>query len=212
MSVKHGLLALLNRQSMHGYELRRELVDELGPEWTVNYGQVYSTLERLVRDGLVVQSETVSSEEAPDRKLYTVTPAGRTHLRQWFLSPIEGIEAGRDELFAKILLGLTGDVPIDEIIQIERKAQLRRIGELTAAKERLDPQLDLTAVLSADLSIAKTEAVIRWLDAAEAKIARTATSELRGVSRDDAPDAVPPPSDSLSDRPHERRSPETESR
>ena len=77
MSVKHGLLAVLDRRSMHGYELRKELVDGLGPEWNVNYGQVYSTLERLVRDGLCVQSETVSVADAPDRKLYTVTPAGR---------------------------------------------------------------------------------------------------------------------------------------
>ena len=60
MSVKHGLLAVLDRHSMHGYDLRRELEVELGPEWAVNYGQIYSTLERLVRDGLVVQSETVS--------------------------------------------------------------------------------------------------------------------------------------------------------
>ncbi len=82
MSVKHGLLAVLNRRSMHGYELRKELVDGLGPEWNVNYGQVYSTLERLVRDGLCVQSETVSVVDAPDRKLYTVTPAGRAELQE----------------------------------------------------------------------------------------------------------------------------------
>ena len=87
MSVRHGLLAVLNRRSMHGYELRKELVDGLGPEWNVNYGQIYSTLERLVRDGLCVQSETVSVVDAPDRKLYTVTPAGRAELRSWFLTP-----------------------------------------------------------------------------------------------------------------------------
>ena len=73
MSVKHGILAVLERRSMHGYELRRDLEDELGPAWAVNYGQIYTTLERLVRDGLVVQSETVSTADAPDRKLYTVT-------------------------------------------------------------------------------------------------------------------------------------------
>ena len=90
MSVKYGLLAVLDRHSMHGYDLRRELEVELGPEWAVNYGQIYSTLERLVRDGLVVQSETVSSAEAPDRKLYTVTPGGRAELREWFLTPVGG--------------------------------------------------------------------------------------------------------------------------
>ena len=53
---------------MHGYDVRRELESELGSEWSVTYGQVYTTLERLVRDGLVVQSDTVAGADAPDRK------------------------------------------------------------------------------------------------------------------------------------------------
>lgn len=183
MSVRHGLLALLDRRSMHGYELRRELEDELGPEWAVNYGQVYSTLERLVRDELVVQSETISTAEAPDRKLYTVTPKGRAHLRQWFLTPIGGIETSRDEMYAKVLLALTGDVDIEEVVQVERKAQLRRIGQLTTLKEQLDPELELSSVLYLDMSIMKTEAIITWLDTAEARIRKAVTSGATGVTR-----------------------------
>lgn len=184
MSVKYGLLALLERQSMHGYDLRREFVDELGPEWAVNYGQIYSTLERLVRDGLVVQSETVSTDEAPDRKLYTVTPAGRSSLRQWFLTPTESVEAGRDELFAKVLLALTGDVDVKDVIQTERKGNLRRIGRMTELKERLDPDLDLAAILHLDMSIMKCEAVINWLDTAESRINKATVSEAAGLDRD----------------------------
>jgi len=182
MSVKHGLLAALNRRSMHGYELRKELVDGLGPEWNVNYGQIYSTLERLVRDGFLVQSATVSVEAAPDRKLYTVTPAGRAELRRWFLAPAGGADAGRDELYAKIVLGLTGDVDVEQIIQAQRKGLLRRIGLLTELKEQLDPELDLAAVLQVDLSIAKTDAVIRWLDTAEARIRKAAESQPSGIA------------------------------
>ncbi|MDZ4170085.1 MAG: PadR family transcriptional regulator [Coriobacteriia bacterium] len=182
MSVKYGLLAALDRRSMHGYELRRELEDALGAEWSVNYGQVYSTLERLVRAGLCVQSETVSVADAPDRKLYTVTPAGRAELRRWFLSPTDGCEAGRDELFAKVVLGLTGDVEVFDVIQAQRKGLLRRIGSLTGLKEELDAELDFTEVLQVDLSIAKTEAVIHWLDAAEARIGRAQASPVSGVA------------------------------
>ncbi|MDP2183158.1 MAG: PadR family transcriptional regulator [Actinomycetota bacterium] len=184
MSVKHGLLAMLNRRSMHGYELGRELEDELGPSWAVNYGQVYTTLERLARDGFVVQSETVSTAEAPDRKLYTVTPAGRAELRRWFLAPIEGVGVGRDELYAKILLGLTAEIDIDDVIHVERKAQLRRIGQLTEAKERLNPDLDLAAVLQLDMSIMKTDAVIQWLDSAESKIRAAVASQASGLKND----------------------------
>ena len=181
MSVKHGILAVLDRRSMHGYELRRELEGELGPDWAVNYGQIYSTLERLVRDGLVVQSDTVAVSDAPDRKLYTITPAGRTELRQWFLSPVAGAENRRDELFAKIVLGLTSDVDVGEIIQAQRKGELRRIGELTKLKESRDIALDLAEVLQLDMLILRTESTIRWLDTAEAKIAKAAASAPTGV-------------------------------
>lgn len=182
MSVRYGILAVLERRSMHGYDLRREIASELGVEWAVNYGQVYTTLERLVRDGLVVQSDTVSSSDAPDRKLYTVTPAGRTELRRWFLTPVGGGEAKRDELFAKVVLGLTSELDVSQIIQVQRKSELRRIAELTSLKESMDPELDLTEILQLDLFILRTEAVIRWLDIAESKISRAATATLGGVS------------------------------
>lgn len=196
MSVKHGLLAILDRRSMHGYELRRELEDELGPGWAVNYGQIYSTLERLERDGLVVHSETVSSSEAPDRKLYTVTPAGRAELRFWFLAPTTATESPRDELYARIALALTGGVDVDDVIQAQRKTHLRRIGKLTELKEQYDAEIDLTALLQLDLSIAKTEAVIRWLDAAESKIRKAVASAPSGVTSADR--ARPKPADSRS--------------
>ncbi len=195
MSVRHGMLALLERRSMHGYELGRELKGELGAEWSVNYGQVYTTLERLVRDGFVVQSDTVEVADAPDRKLYTLTPAGRTELRGWFLTPVETTEVRRDELFAKVLFGLTSDVGVEEIIQVQRKRELRRMAELTAAKERWDAALDVAEVLQLDLHILRAEATIRWLETAEAKIAKTAGSmperlRVRDVTCDDERDSA----------------------
>ena len=174
MSVRYGMLAILDRRSMYGYELRNELEAELGDEWSVNYGQVYSTLERLLRDNLVVQSDTVSVDDAPDRKLYTLTPAGRTELRRWFLTPIDGGDIHRSELFAKVILGLTSDVDVDEIIQAQRKSELKRMAALTALKEDRDPSLDLAEVLQLDMFILRSEATSRWLDTAEAKIRKAA--------------------------------------
>jgi len=176
MSVRFGILAVLDRQSMHGYDVRREIESDLGSEWSVNYGQVYSTLERLVRDGLVVQSDTVAVTDAPDRKLYTVTPAGRTALKEWFLTPVGAGETHRDEIFAKLMLGVTSEIDVSDIIQVQRKSELRRIAELTSLKESMDPALDLAEVLQLDLLILRTEAVIRWLEIAESKIARAAVS------------------------------------
>lgn len=181
MSVRYGMMAILERRSLHGYELRRELADELGPQWALNFGQVYTTLERLVRDGLVVQSDTVTVSDAPDRKLYTLTPTGRADLRRWFLTPLASGETRRDELFAKVVLGLTSDVDVSEIIQVQRKSELRRMGELTAMKERRDLALDLPEVLELDMAILRTEATIRWLDTAEAKIRKAASAGPTGV-------------------------------
>jgi len=182
MSVKHGILAVLDRRSMHGYDLRREIEDELGAAWAINYGQIYSTLERMVRDSLVVQTETIATAEAPDRKLYTITPAGRTELHRWFLAAEDDAETGRDELHAKIVLGLTGDVDVEQVIHAQRKGQLRRIGLLTERTERLDPELDFGALLQTDLEIAKSEATLAWLDRAESRIARAAHTMPNGVS------------------------------
>lgn len=167
---------------MHGYELRQELAGELGPAWSVNYGQVYSTLERLVRDGLCVHSETVAMRDAPDRKLYTVTPTGRGELRRWFLTAVGESEAGREELYAKVVLGLTGDVEVSEVIQAQRKGLLRRMGLLTSLKERLDADLDLTETLHVDLCIAKSDALLSWLDVAEERVKRAAASPVSGVA------------------------------
>ncbi len=182
MSVKFGVLAVLDRRSMHGYELRRELEIELGSEWAVNYGQIYSTLERLCRDTLVVQSETVSSADAPDRKLYTITPSGRAELNAWFMEPVNGVDSGRDELYAKVALAMTGGMDVERVIQAQRKGQLRRIGLLTEIKEQHDPDIELTSVLQLDMAIMKTEAVIKWLDSAEKKIHTSAAGGPGGVS------------------------------
>lgn len=179
MSVRFGILAMLDHRSMYGYDIRRELECELGPEWSVNYGQVYSTLERLVRDGLVVQSDTVSVGDAPDRKLYTVTPAGRDELGEWFLTPASAGETHRDELFAKLMLGRRSGIDVADIMQVQRKGELRRIAELTALKESMDTAADLSEVLRLDLMILRTEAVIRWLEIAESKIARAAGARGR---------------------------------
>ena len=53
MSVRHGLLALLERGARYGYQLRAEFEEATGGTWPLNIGQVYTTLSRLERDGLV---------------------------------------------------------------------------------------------------------------------------------------------------------------
>ncbi len=170
MSVKHGILAIIARHPLHGYELRQELESELGPGWAVNFGQIYTTLERLERDGLVLKSDAGKEAGPRDRKLYTITPAGQHELKGWFMSPIAGAENLRDELYAKVMLSFSSAVPTTDVIHAQRKEELRKMHELTQTKRQADPLLDLPLILKLDRSIIQAEGTLRWLNMCEARL------------------------------------------
>ena len=84
MSIRYGLLALLERGPTHGYQLRTDFDSVTGDAWPLNIGQVYSTLSRLERDGLV----TPAGEDEQGRARYAITAAGRAELLDWFASAV----------------------------------------------------------------------------------------------------------------------------
>src|SRR6267143_6319311 len=86
MSIKHAILGLLSKKPLHGYELKAAYEQDLVPASQLNYGQVYTTLERLGRDGLVAH-EVVSQTERPDKKVYALTDQGRKELHAWLETP-----------------------------------------------------------------------------------------------------------------------------
>src|SRR6266478_6429111 len=98
MSVKYALLGILAKDQRHGYDLKDAFEESVGDFWTVNYGQIYRTLDRLERDGLVEWHQE-PQERRPDRKVYRITPKGRTELEQWLVEPSSRPRALRDELF-----------------------------------------------------------------------------------------------------------------
>lgn len=181
MSVKHGLLALLNREPMHGYQLRAEFERSTGLTWPLNIGQVYSTLSRLSRDGLV--EETDEAEE-PGKVVYRLTDAGRAELATWFTTPVAPAERPRDELAIKIALALRSPgVDVSAVLQTQRSATIRKLRELTRLKAKADDSGDDAWLLVLDLMIFRAEAEARWLDHSETRLARTRR----------APDPVPRP-------------------
>src|SRR3954471_23584984 len=103
MSIRHGLLALLERQPMHGYQLRVDFEAATGGAWPLNVGQVYTTLSRLERDGLVVPDDAADGE----RVTYRLTESGRHELERWFDAPLERVGRPRDELAIKLAMALT---------------------------------------------------------------------------------------------------------
>jgi DNA-binding PadR family transcriptional regulator len=179
MSVKYGLLALLGQAPMHGYQLRAEFEQSTGMTWPLNIGQVYSTLSRLTRDGLV--EETGLADES-GKVVYRLTDAGRAELTTWFTTPVAPAEHPRDELAIKVALALrTPDVDVSAVLRAQRTATLRKLRELTKLKAKADEQADEAWLLVLDLMIFRAEAEARWLDHSETRLARTPRPRARPV-------------------------------
>ncbi len=164
--VKNGLLALLERGPMYGYQLRAEFEASTGSTWPLNIGQVYTTLSRLERDGLVE-----AGDEADGRVTYRITEAGRAEVAQWFSTPVNGESRPRDELAIKLAMALTTPgVDAHRVIQTQRTGTLRSLQDLTRLKARADEVADAAWLLVLESMIFKAEAEVRWLDHCEVRI------------------------------------------
>ncbi len=194
MSVKLGLLALLAEQPMYGAQLRSEFEARTGATWPLNVGQVYTTLARLERDGLV---EPLDGPDDESRIAYRLTQAGRETASTWWRTPVDRQDAPRDELVIKLALAVTAvGVDVAQVVQTQRTATMRHLRDLTRLKARTEEspdrqELGWSLVLEHHLFAAEAEA--RWLDHIEARLAReAATSGARPakahlVKRDDFP-------------------------
>ena len=165
MSVPLTFLGLLERRPSHGYDLKRDYDTFFGRGKPLPFGQVYSTLGRLARDGKVVISE-VEPGAGPDRKRYVITDVGATEVEQWLTQPVEPEPNLQSVLFSKVVLSLMLDRSAEEYLDLQRSAHLQRMRELTAAK-RAGGLVDL---LLADHSLYHLEADLRWIDMTTARL------------------------------------------
>jgi DNA-binding PadR family transcriptional regulator len=176
MSVKHGLLALLQRSPMHGYQLRVAFEECTGGTWPLNIGQVYTTLSRLERDELV---RPLPGNDAGQRP-YEITDAGRADLAAWFASPVSRGDRPRDELAIKLALALTtSGVDVGAIVQTQRTATMRTLQEYTRLKAAARQSTDLSWLLVLDAMLFQAEAEVRWLDHCEASLVRYKAPALK---------------------------------
>jgi DNA-binding PadR family transcriptional regulator len=171
MSVRHGLLALLASGPSHGYDLKLRYEASTGGTRWVNGGQIYTTLRRLERDGLIETMAEASSED--EKTVYRLTDRGCTELHAWFATPVEGGDGSRDELLVKVALSFdTPHIDARAVLRTQRQATLRTLQELTARKVQLGDDTALGAQAALDLLIARAEAETRWLELCEARVAR----------------------------------------
>ncbi len=172
MSIKYGLLALLERRPMYGYQLRSEFERSTGATWPLNIGQVYTTLSRLHRDGLVEEAEDAGEPAEQGKVVYRLTDAGRTDLTRWFTTPVTQDDRPRDELAIKVALAVTTPgVDARAVVQAQRTATVRHLQELTRLKANPGED-DLAWLLVLDSMIFRAEAEVRWLDHSETRLAR----------------------------------------
>ncbi|KRE93995.1 hypothetical protein ASG76_11325 [Nocardioides sp. Soil774] len=199
MSIRQAMLAILEQGPMYGYQLRAEFEQRTGETWPLNIGQVYTTLTRLERDGLV---EVVGhggaddgEEAASDRQhvSYRATEAGRSEVSMWFATPVPRSQPPRDELAIKLALAVTlPGVEVAGIIQRQRSATMSSLQDYTRLKRSgraAAPQepADLAWSLVLDALVFDAEAEVRWLDHCEARLRRAALD--RSDVRRDAPAA-----------------------
>ena len=173
MSIKLGLLSLLGQRPMHGYQLRQEFEATTGATWPLNIGQVYTTLQRLVRDGLVEEDGSTTPVDDDVHRVYRISDAGRDEVRRWFGTPVAPDAPPRDELAIKLAMAVhTPGIDISGVIQTQRTATVRSLQEYTRSRESAGD--DLSWLLVADSLIFAAEAQVRWLDHCETRLVRAA--------------------------------------
>jgi DNA-binding PadR family transcriptional regulator len=189
MSVRQALLALLEQGPMYGYQLRAEFERRTGATWPLNVGQVYTTLTRLERDGLVAES----GADGEGHVIYRVTDAGRDEVATWFTTPVERTQPPRDELAIKLALAVTvPGVDVGAVIQQQRSATMAALQDYTRLKrgrpaapadpaDPADPN-DMAWTLVLDSLVFAAEAEIRWLDHCEARLRRAQLERPTGSS------------------------------
>jgi DNA-binding PadR family transcriptional regulator len=171
MSVRHALLGLLSEGPKYGLQLRQEFEQRTGEVWPLNVGQVYTTLQRLERDGLV-ESDDAGEDER--QKGFRITPEGERELAAWLRTPPEDTAPPRDELVIKILVALSvPGVDVREVVQVHRRYLVELMQQWTRIKED-EARYDLSLALVVDAELFRLDSVIRWLDMADARLKRAA--------------------------------------
>ena len=178
MSVRHALLALLSEGPKYGLQLREEFEARTGEVWPLNVGQVYTTLQRLERDGLVESDgDGEDGSQNGPQKGFRITAAGAEELAGWLRTPPDLTSPPRDELVMKVLVALR--VPgtnVQDVIQVHRRYLVELMQQWTRIKENEAQrgEDDMSLALVVDAELFRLDSVIRWLDAADGRIKRAA--------------------------------------
>ncbi len=168
MSIRHALLALLSEGHKYDLQLREEFEARTGEVWPLNVGQVYTTLQRLERDGLV---ESEGADEGP-QKAFQITDSGAAELADWLRTPPDLSSPPRDELVMKVLVAIRRPgTDVNDVIQEHRRYLVQLMQQWMRIKES-GAESDLNLALAVDAELFRLDSVVRWLDAVDARLKR----------------------------------------
>ncbi|WP_037912771.1 PadR family transcriptional regulator [Actinacidiphila yeochonensis] len=174
MSIGHTLLGLLESGPRHGYDLKRTFDERFGHDRPLAYGQVYSTMARLLRNGLV-EVEGIEPGEGPERKRYAITDAGVTDVQDWLSRPEKPEPYLQTTLYTKVVLSLMSGRSAADLLDTQRSEHLRLMRELTRRKR----DGDLADQLICDHALFHLEADLRWLELTAARLEQLARVVVR---------------------------------
>lgn len=169
MAVREGLLALLDEGPRHGYQLKTTFEQATGGVWPLNVGQVYTTLDRLERDGFVAITAG-DHDGAPGQKSYALTAAGREELGAWWRTVPSDDPPPRDELMIKMLLAIESGREHALDVLTRHRTALTTLLQQRRRERREASGESLAAALVTDALVVRAEADLRWLDLCESRL------------------------------------------
>lgn len=183
MSIRHALLALLVEEPKYGLQLRQEFEARTGEVWVLNVGQVYTTLQRLERDGMV---ESEGDEDGPQKK-FRITLEGEEELAGWLHTPPDLTSPPRDELVIKVLVARqVPGIDVAQLIQSHRRHLVELMQQWTRLKEDAADH-DVALILAVDAELFRLDSLIRWLDAADGRLRRAAADRQEANANPGSP-------------------------
>jgi DNA-binding PadR family transcriptional regulator len=168
--IRQALLSLLKAEPKYGYQLKSEFESATGSAWVLNIGQVYNTLGRMERDGVIVGL----GEDEEGRPLYELAASGLVELQEWMAEAVARSTSTRDEVVMKVLMSAsTGVADPADTIAIQQASSMQLLQEATQARS---VATSLPDRLHLDRLIVTTNAELRWLDLAAQTIAEAQES------------------------------------
>jgi DNA-binding PadR family transcriptional regulator len=178
MSLKYGILGLLAERPLHGYEVKNRFESLLGGSWEVNFGQIYTTLQRLERDQLV---EAAGQRGDRGKLAYRLTEVGRRELQEWLTRPETEPQQLREAIYVKLLLSTRlANGRLDELLVAQRRVYMQRLKDLSELEERARREGRDDLVLLFMGGILHTEADLKWTDTIAEKMRRMKRKKREG--------------------------------